>query len=126
MKVGEIMELDFYDVNTDLKAVTDSICYSLGDIFYRYSKYLSPNDEKSIQINLKLLKTKVALLNDIYSIYKSKINYNRSYAIDILIECYETTIRRLDMPSTDYSVELIKEQQERFLDVCDQLQKFFH
>ena len=126
MKVGEIMELDFYDINTDLKAVTDSICYSLGDIFYRYSKYLSPNDEKSIQINLKLLKTKVALLNDIYSIYKSKINYNRSYAIDILIECYETTIRRLDMPSTDYSVELIKEQQERFLDVCDQLQKFFH
>lgn len=126
MKVGEIMELDFYDVNTDLKAVTDSICYSLGDIFYRYSKYLSPNDEKSIQINLKLLKTKVALLNDIYSIYKSKINYNRSYAIDILIECYETTIRRLDMPSTDYSVELIKEQQERFLDVCDQLQKIFH
>lgn len=124
--MGEIMELDFYDVNTDLKAVTDSICYSLGDIFYRYSKYLSPNDEKSIQINLKLLKTKVALLNDIYSIYKSKINYNRSYAIDILIECYETTIRRLDMPSTDYSVELIKEQQERFLDVCDQLQKFFH
>lgn len=124
--MGEIMELDFYDVNTDLKAVTDSICYSLGDIFYRYSKYLSPNDEKSIQINLKLLKTKVALLNDIYSIYKSKINYNRSYAIDILIECYETTIRRLDRPSTDYSVELIKEQQERFLDVCDQLQKFFH
>lgn len=120
------MELDFYDVNTDLKAVTDSICYSLGDIFYRYSKYLSPNDEKSIQINLKLLKNKVALLNDIYSIYKSKINYNRSYAIDILIECYETTIRRLDRPSTDYSVELIKEQQERFLDVCDQLQKFFH
>lgn len=120
------MELDFYDVNTDLKTVTDSICYSLGDIFYRYSKYLSPNDEKSIQINLKLLKTKVALLNDIYSIYKSKINYNRSYAIDILIECYETTIRRLDMPSTDYSAELIKEQQERFLDVCDQLQKFFH
>lgn len=124
--MGEIMELDFYDVNTDLKAVTDSICYSLSDIFYRYSEYLSPSDEKSIQVNLKLLNTKLALLSDIYSIYRPKINYNRSYAIDILIECCKTTIRRIDMPSTGYSVELIEEQRERFLDVCDQLQKFFH
>lgn len=125
MKVGEIMELDFYDVNKDLKIITDSICYSLSDIFYRYSKYLSPYDEKSIQANLKLLEAKITLLNNICSIYESKINYHRSYAITILIECYETTVRRISIPSTAYSVELMEEQQERFLDVCDQLQKFF-
>lgn len=120
------MEFDFYDVNDDILTIAKSIRYSLGDIFNRYSKYAYDNDIKRIEVDLKLLKFKLLLLKDICSTYKPSIKYEQANAIHSFIQCCETTIRFIKLPSTPYDVERIQEQCDRFLDVCDLIQKTFH
>ncbi|QCQ04190.1 hypothetical protein FAX13_06085 [Ligilactobacillus animalis] len=119
------MEFDFYDVNDDIVTIAKSIRYSLGDIFNRYSEYTFDGDDKRIEVDLKLLKFKLLLLKDICSTYKPSIRYEQANAVHSFIQCCETTIRFVKLPSTAYHVERMEEQRDRFLDVCELLQKTF-